>query len=136
MTKTKLNGDIKVEEADAHAAQDVAQATDAGAQGRDGAIATVATVGVVAVGAVIFEAALLPGLILGVAAALAPQYLPKIGSALNPLFRSTVRGAYKLGQKSREAFAEAQEHFQDIAAEVNAEDEAKAATAASNAKAA
>jgi hypothetical protein len=64
-------------------------------------------------------------LILGAAAALAPQYLPRIGSALNPIFRSTVRGAYKLGQKSREALAEAQEHFHDIAAEVNAEDDAK-----------
>lgn len=84
-------------------------------------VVTAATVGVVAVGALIFEAALLPGLILGVAAVLAPKYMPKIGSALNPLFRSTVRGAYRLGQKSREAFAEAQEHMHDIAAEVSAE---------------
>jgi uncharacterized protein DUF5132 len=89
------------------------------------AITTAATVGVVAVGAALFEVALIPGMVLGVAAVLAPQYLPKIGSALNPLFRSTVRGAYKLGQKSREAFAEAQEHFSDIAAEVNAEGDAK-----------
>ena len=137
MTKTKSNGDIKGEEADPHAAENVAHEPDAAANSdRDTVIATAATVGVVAVGAVIFEAALIPGLALGVAAVLAPQYLPKIGSALNPVFRSAVRGVYKLGQKSREAFAEAQEHIHDIAAEVNAEDgaKAKAATAASEAK--
>ncbi|WP_158818771.1 DUF5132 domain-containing protein [Methylocapsa sp. S129] len=126
MTKTKLNGDIKDEEIDLHDAESAEQAPGAANGNRDAAIATAATVGVVAVGAVIFEAALIPGLVLGVAAVLAPQYLPKIGSALTPLFRSTVRGAYKLGQKSREAFAEAQEHIHDIAAEVNAEDGAKA----------
>ena len=137
MTKTKSNGDIKGEEADPHAAENVAHEPDAAANSdRDTVIATAATVGVVAVGAVIFEAALIPGLALGVAAVLAPQYLPKIGSALNPVFRSAIRGVYKLGQKSREAFAEAQEHIHDIAAEVNAEDgaKAKAAAAASDAK--
>jgi hypothetical protein len=111
-------------------------ATEAAQQSYDTGLATAATVGVVAVGALVFEAALLPGLILGAAAALAPSYLPKIGSALNPLFRSTVRSAYRLGQKSREALAEAQEHLHDIAAEVDAEGDAKAkaATAAPEAK--
>jgi hypothetical protein len=123
MTKIRVNGDTKVEEAEVPAEPDGAQAAAAPDHlARDTALATAATVGVVAAGAVIFEAALIPGLVLGVAAVLAPQYLPKIGSALTPAFRSTVRGAYRLGQKSREAFAEAQEHFHDIAAEVNAED--------------
>lgn len=84
-------------------------------------VATVATVAVVGIGAVAFEAALLPGIVLGVAAMWAPQYFPRIGEALNPLFRSTVRGAYKLSQKTREMMAEAQEQFHDIAAEVHAE---------------
>lgn len=52
--------------------------------GRDIALATAATVGVAVVGAVVFEATLLPGLVLGAAAALAPQYAPKLGSALRP----------------------------------------------------
>jgi hypothetical protein len=91
------------------------------------AMATVATVGVVAVGAVIFEAALIPGLVLGVAAALAPRYVPKLGTALTPLFRSTVRGAYRLGRKSREMVAEVQEHIGDIAAEVSSEEANKTA---------
>jgi|HubBroStandDraft_1064217.scaffolds.fasta_scaffold00077_51 hypothetical protein len=128
MSKSLPNGNS--EATDATDAESPAPAPEAETKERNTAVATAATVGVVAVGAVVFEAALIPGLILGVAAVLAPQYLPKIGSALNPLFRSTVRGAYKLGQKSREAFAEAQEHFHDIAAEVNAEDDAKAKVAA------
>jgi hypothetical protein len=44
------------------------------------AVATVASVAVVAVGALVFEAALLPGLCLGVAAVLVPKFLsPKNG---------------------------------------------------------
>ena len=75
---------------------------------------------------------MLPGLVLGVAAMWAPQYFPKMGEALNPLFRSTVRGAYKLGNKTREFVAEAQEQVHDIVAEVHAEDgvqDSKAAAA-------
>ena len=86
-------------------------------------VATVATVAVVGIGAAAFEAALLPGIVLGVAAMWLPQYFPKMGEALNPLFRSTVRGAYKLGQKTREMVAEAQEQVHDIVAEVHAEGE-------------
>lgn len=137
MSKVKSNS--KSGNANLHDGEDVDSvppATDGAEQSLDTGLATAATVGVVAVGVIIFEAALLPGLILGAAAALAPSYLPKIGSALNPLFRSTVRGAYRFGQKSREALAEAQEHLHDIAAEVDAEDDAKAkaATPAPDAK--
>lgn len=84
-------------------------------------VATVATVAVVGIGAAAFEAALLPGIVLGVAAAVVPKYLPKISASLNPLFRSTVRGAYKLGQKTKELVAEAHEQVNDIVAEVHAE---------------
>jgi hypothetical protein len=83
---------------------------------------TVATVVVVAAGAALFEAALLPGLVLGVAAMAAPKYLPRLASSLAPVFKSTVRGTFKLAQKSKEAFAEAHEHVNDIVAEVRAED--------------
>jgi hypothetical protein len=88
--------------------------------------AAVATVAVVAVGAAVFEAALLPGIAIGVAAVAAPKYLPRLAGALNPLFKSTVRGTYKLAQKSKEAFAEAQEQVHDIVAEVKAEKDAAA----------
>jgi hypothetical protein len=89
---------------------------------------TVATVVVVAAGAALFEAALLPGLVIGVAAMAAPKYLPKLASSLNPLFKSTVRGTYKFAQKSKEMFAEAREQVHDVVAEVKAENE----TAANN----
>jgi hypothetical protein len=88
------------------------------------AVTVAATVGVVAVGAAIFEVALIPGIALGVAAMLAPKYVPKVGAALTPMFRSSVRGAYKLGQKTREMRAEAKEQMHDIVAEVHAEGEA------------
>jgi hypothetical protein len=87
---------------------------------------TVATVVVVGATAALFEVALLPGIAIGVAAVAAPKYLPKLGAALNPLFKSTVRGTYKFAQKSREMFAEAHEQVHDVLAEVKAEQEGKA----------
>ena len=105
----------------AEAEEDAAPALEGGNE----AVITAATIGVVGVGVLLFVAALLPGLVIGVAATLAPKYLPKIGSALSPLFKSTVRGAYKVGQKAREVAAEAHEHMGDILAEVEAESGAK-----------
>jgi hypothetical protein len=93
--------------------------------GRSEIVATVATVAVVGIGAAALEAALIPGLVLGVAAMWLPKYFPKMGEALNPLFRSTVRGVYKIGQKSKEMMAEAQEQVHDIVAEVHAESDAE-----------
>ena len=51
--------------------------------------------------------------------------MPNIGAAMAPMFRSTVRGAYRFGQRTREMVAEAQEHVSDIVAETNAEDRSK-----------
>ena len=73
---------------------------------RGAPVAAAATVAVVGIAAAVFEAALLPGIVLGAAAAWLPRYFPKIGNALNPLFRSTVRGAYKIGQTTRKIVAE------------------------------
>ncbi len=94
------------------------------------ATAVVATVGVVVVGAALLEAALIPAILVGAAAALAPKYLPKLGERMQPLFNSTVRGAYKLGRKARSAVGEAKERMNDIAAEVDAEESAAAAAPA------
>jgi hypothetical protein len=115
------NGEqLNHDEASLHQPAEAADAPEA-SSAKNAAITTAATVGVVAVGAVIFEAALIPGMIIGVAAALAPSYMPRLGAALNPLFRSTVRSAYKMGRKTREAMSEAREQMSDIVAEVNAE---------------
>lgn len=89
-------------------------------------VTTATTIGVVGVAAALFDLALIPGMIIGVAAAFAPKYVPKLGDRLQPLFNSTVRGAYKLTRKARSAVAEAQEKFHDIAAEVDAEHVAEA----------
>ena len=120
MTRSKLGGNGSLEASTA--AEGSETETPESAEHRSEVIATAATVAVVGVGAAMFEAALLPGIVLGVAAMWAPQYFPKMGEALNPLFRSTVRSAYKFGNKTRELMAEAQEQVHDIVAEVHAED--------------
>src|SRR6516165_2987912 len=103
MTNPDANGQ-------AHEAGDAGQAATEGAdQGndRDIVVTTAATVGVVAVGAALFEVALLPGIALGVAAMLAPRYVPKMGEAVGPVLRSSVRSVYKMSQRTREMVAEA-----------------------------
>jgi hypothetical protein len=108
-----------------HSAAPPVDAAAAIENGKDEVLATAATVGVVAVGALVFEAALIPGMVLGVCAMLAPKALPKIGGALNPLFKSSVRGAYRLSEKAKEVAAEMQEQMHDIVAEVKSEADAK-----------
>jgi hypothetical protein len=90
--------------------------------------ATAATVVTVAAGAALFEAALLPGLALGVAAIAAPKYASRLARAITPMFKSTVRATYKLARKPGEAFAEAQHQINDIIAQVRAEDASHAGT--------
>src|SRR3984885_5903131 len=132
MANPEHNGHAGQMNSEALEAGDALEAHDASAphagDHANEAITVAATVGVVAVGAALFEVALLPGIALGVCAMLAPKYVPKVGAALTPMFRSSVRGMYKLGQKSREMMAEAKEQVHDIVAEVHAEgDVSKAA---------
>jgi uncharacterized membrane protein len=58
-------------------------------------VTTVATIGVIAAGVALFEVALIPGMVIGGAAVLAPKLaprrLPKLRRRLQPLFNSTVR---------------------------------------------
>jgi hypothetical protein len=117
---------------DASAPEEVAQETQED-QDNGGLNKTVATVVVVAAGAALFEAALLPGIAIGVAAVAVPKLYPKIAAGLTPLFKSTVRGTYKLAQKSKEMFAEAHEQVHDIVAEVKAEGETAARQAGQSA---
>lgn len=124
MQKANLDGHAGPDEATLH---DAAGQSATNGQSHDSQddrsefVATITTVGIIGVGAAVFEAALLPGLVLGVAAMWAPRYFPQMGAALQPLFRSSIRGAYKLGHKTREMMAEAQEQVHDIVAEVHAE---------------
>ena len=69
------------EEEHAHAEGDAAaNGHDEAHEGPSEAVTVAATVGVVAVGAVLWEVALLPGIALGVVAMLAPKYVPRLGS--------------------------------------------------------
>lgn len=80
------------------------------------------TVAAVGVAAALIEVELIPGMLLGVAAMLAPNLLPKVGSALRPVVKSAVRAGYNVAAKTRESMAEASEQFQDIVAEVKSEE--------------
>jgi hypothetical protein len=96
-------------------------------------VTTVTTIGVIGVAAALFDVALIPGIVIGVAAAYAPKYVTNLGERLEPLFNYTVRGAYKMTRSARSAVAEAQEKMHDIAAEVEAEEAAEANGAVSHA---
>src|SRR5271163_1556284 len=105
MQRAKRDGNGSLDDLAEHVETPETDAIEHDAQdsvGNSDVVATVATVAVVGIGAAALEAALLPGIVLGAAAMWLPKYLPKMGAALNPLFRSTVRGVYKVGQKTRE----------------------------------
>jgi hypothetical protein len=80
-------------------------------------VAKVATIAVVGVGAALISTELIPGMLIGVAAA----FLPGIGPKLRPLFKSTVKAGYSAVRKTRELMAEAQEQIQDVVAEAKAD---------------
>ncbi len=123
MAKAKLDGAEAHEINNAHLAPEPRDPIEDVQDDQRNLLATAATVAVVGVGVALFEAALLPGVVLGVAAMLVPKVLPNVGTAIAPLVRTTVRGAYVFGQKTKEMVAEAQEHVNDIVAEVHAESE-------------
>jgi hypothetical protein len=84
-------------------------------------VAKVATVAVVGAGVALISAELIPGMLIGIAAAC----LPGIGPKLRPLFRSTVRAGYSAVRKTREMMAEASEQVKDVVAEARADHEAE-----------
>jgi hypothetical protein len=88
--------------------------------------AKVATIAVVGVGAALISVELIPGMLLGVAAA----FLPGIGPKVKPFFRQTVKAGYTAVRKTREMMSEAGEQFQDIVAEARSEKAVPADTAA------
>ena len=83
----------------------------------------VATVAVIGLGAALIEVDLIPGMLIGAAAVLAPNFLPKLGNAMRPLLKTMMKAGFAFAAKTRESIAEAGEHFQDIMAEAKAESE-------------
>jgi hypothetical protein len=69
------------------------------------------------------EEELLAGMAIGVAAMAFPNLMPRLGTALRPLLKSAVRAGYGVAARTRETVAEMSEQFQDVVAEVRAEQE-------------
>jgi hypothetical protein len=63
---------------------------------------------------------LLPGMAVGVAAALGPKLLPAVGSLLRPIVKTAVRAGYVTAVATRGVVAEAGEQVQDLIAEARA----------------
>jgi hypothetical protein len=64
---------------------------------------------------------LLPGMAVGVAAALGPKLLPAIGTLLRPVVKTAVRAGYATAVATRGVVAEAGEQVQDMIAEARAD---------------
>ncbi|HSU32942.1 MAG TPA: DUF5132 domain-containing protein [Bryobacteraceae bacterium] len=80
-----------------------------------------ATVAAVGIGAALLEVELIPGMLLGVAAMLVPDLLPRLGNGIRPLVKGAVRAGYSVAERTKETVAEASEQLQDIVAEVRSE---------------
>jgi hypothetical protein len=87
-------------------------------------------VAAIGIGVALIEAELIPGMLIGIAAMLAPNFLPKLGSGLRPLLKGAVRAGYALVDRTKETVAEASEQLQDIVAEVKSEQHPETAIAA------
>jgi hypothetical protein len=62
------------------------------------------------------------GLVIGIGAViLAPVIVPVLAAAAKPLIKAGIKGGVMLYEKGQEMIAEAQELFEDLAAEVKAE---------------
>ena len=76
------------------------------------------TVAAVGLAAALIEVDLVPGILIGVGAMLAPKLF---GGSLRPLLKNAIRAGYSVRDRAREMMAETSEQFQDIVAEVKAE---------------
>lgn len=68
---------------------------------------------------------LLPGMAVGVAAALGPKLLPAIAGLMRPVVKTAVRAGYVAAVATRGVIAEAGEQMQDMVAEARADTEVK-----------
>ncbi len=82
-----------------------------------------ATVALVGVAVALIEIELIPGMLIGVAAMMAPKLLPRLGNVFRPMIKGAVKASYALAERTKVTMAEASENFQDITAEVRAEQE-------------
>lgn len=103
-------------------AKEIAPTPQAAAPEDDKELGTrVATIAAIGIGAALIEAELIPGILIGIGAMLAPRFFPRLGTALRPMVKGAVRAGYALVDKGRELAAETTEQLQDIMAEVKSE---------------
>ncbi len=86
----------------------------------DGALLTSAVTALVVA---VVQPELLPGVAIGIAAAMGPKLLTMLGPAVRPVMKTAVRAGYATTKKARELAAEANEQIQDLVAEAKAEEQ-------------
>src|SRR5438105_5074206 len=74
------------------------------------------TVALAALALAAIEIELVPALLLGAAAVLAPKLIPGLDSRMRPLMKAVVRMGYGAAAKTQEVIAEAGERIQDLVA--------------------
>jgi len=112
-------GEGNLSAAASHLATGARQAIDESGLSREGpSIATAVAVGV---GVAILEPELIPGMLIGAGALLAPKLVPALGGMLRPLVKGMIKAGYSAGMAVREMVAEAGEQVEDIVAEAKAE---------------
>src|SRR5581483_5110753 len=82
---------------------------------------SLATAALVGVGVAIIEPELIPGILIGAGALLAPKLLPALGNAVRPILKGIVKAGYSATMAVRETVAEATENVQDMVAEARSE---------------
>ena len=85
---------------------------------------SIATAALVGVGVAILEPELIPGILIGAGAVLAPKLFPALGGVLRPLVKGIVKAGYSAAMAVREVVAEAGEEVEDMVAEARAEHQA------------
>ncbi len=90
---------------------------------------SLATAALVGVGVALVEPELIPGMLIGAGAVLAPKLIPALGSMLRPMVKGVVKAGYSVAMTVREYAAEAGEQVEDIMAEARAEHAAGSAAA-------
>jgi hypothetical protein len=89
-----------------------------------------ATVALIGAGVAIIEPELIPGMLIGAGAWMAPKLFPALGGLLRPMIKGVVKAGYSASMAAREFAAEAREQVEDIVAEARAEHEAANGAAA------
>lgn len=92
--------------------------------GLNGEGPSITTVALVGIGVAVLEPELIPGILIGAGAVLAPKILPALGGMLRPLVKGVVKAGYSAAMSVREVMAEAGEEMGDMVAEARAEHEA------------